>query len=212
MPEPLLYAVAALAAVSLALSVAAVLALRQRRYVRMLLREALALVLLLAAGLLATLGVAVQGYRALTHEEVAARVRTTPLGPKEFRAQLTHADGRQAQYLLAGDEFYIDAHILKWKSVANVFGLHTAYELDRIGGRYRDIEEERRGQRTLHALAQEKPLNLFDLRRRYLWLAPLVDADYGSATFISVAEPAEFEVRVSTTGLLIRRVDAVPTP
>jgi len=35
-------------------------------------------------------------------------------------------------------------------------------------------------------------------------LAPLVDATYGSGTFISVARPAQYEVRVSTSGLLIR--------
>jgi len=35
-------------------------------------------------------------------------------------------------------------------------------------------------------------------------LAPLVDAEYGSATFVAAGRPAQFEVRVSTTGLLIR--------
>jgi hypothetical protein len=35
-------------------------------------------------------------------------------------------------------------------------------------------------------------------------LSLLVDAEYGSATFIEVRSPAVFEVRVSTTGLLVR--------
>jgi hypothetical protein len=34
----------------------------------------------------------------------------------------------------------------------------------------------------------------------------VVDAEYGSATFIAADRPALFEVRVSTTGLLIREV------
>ena len=38
-------------------------------------------------------------------------------------------------------------------------------------------------------------------------MAPLVDAEYGSGTFIDVKESAIFEVRVSTTGLLIRKVE-----
>ena len=38
--------------------------------------------------------------------------------------------------------------------------------------------------------------------------APLVDAEYGSGTFVSVTRPAELEVRVSTTGLLMREVAA----
>jgi hypothetical protein len=40
----------------------------------------------------------------------------------------------------------------------------------------------------------------------------LLDAEYGSASFINSDKPAYFEIRVSTTGLLIRKVgrEAVP--
>ena len=51
-------------------------------------------------------------------------------------------------------------------------------------------------------------MDLFSLRRRYTFLAPLLDAEYGSAAFVPVAEPAELELRVSATGLLIRQTDA----
>ena len=37
--------------------------------------------------------------------------------------------------------------------------------------------------------------------------APLLDAEYGSGTFQSADRPGTFEVRVSTTGLLIRPRD-----
>ncbi|HEY6239551.1 MAG TPA: hypothetical protein VIW78_01800, partial [Burkholderiales bacterium] len=121
---------------------------------------------------------------------------------------LTFPDGRRASYSLAGDEIYVDARILKWYALANLLGLNTAYELDRVGGRYRDIERERTAPRTLYTLAQGKPVDLFDLRRRYAFLAPFFDAEYGSASFVPVSDPAELELRVSTTGLLIR--PAVP--
>jgi hypothetical protein len=52
---------------------------------------------------------------------------------------------------------------------------------------------------------------LFGLRRRYEFLAPLLDAEYGSATFIPVTRPAELELRVSTTGLLIREAKPAPS-
>ena len=42
------------------------------------------------------------------------------------------------------------------------------------------------------------------VRGTHLVLAPLVDAQYGSASFVPVTRPTELEVRVSTTGLLIR--------
>jgi hypothetical protein len=161
--------------------------------------------LLVVSGLLAaSLGLATQGYRALTREEVAAVVVVEPTGHSRFRARFRFPDGAESGFELSGDELYVDAHILKWKPVANLLGLHTAYELDRVSGRYSDLEDERRLPRTVHSLAPERPVDIFGARRRFPLLAHLVDAEYGSATFAVADRPARFEVRVSTTGLLIR--------
>jgi hypothetical protein len=150
------------------------------------------------------LSVATQGYRAFTREEPAAVIETRPTGPQRFEARITTPDGRSATYALAGDELYVDAHILKWKPLANLVGVHTAYELDRVAGRYADLADEQGKPRTVFSLAAEKRVDLFALRRRFAWLDPLVDATYGSATFIAAREPGRFEVLVSTTGLLVR--------
>lgn len=158
-----------------------------------------------AVGAAATvIAIGTRGYQALTHEEVAARIRVKPSGPQRFDAQVRFPDGRTSGYVIAGDELYVDAHILKWKPIANVIGVHTAYELDRIAGRYRSVEQERTGLRTVYPLGEPKALDLFDLRKRAAWLAPLYDAEYGSASFVPVDRPMDLEVRVSTSGLLIR--------
>jgi hypothetical protein len=158
-----------------------------------------------AIGLAATVvSVGMQGYRALTHEEVAARITVKPSGPQRFDAQVRLPDGRTTGYVIAGDELYVDAHILKWKPIANVLGVRTAYELDRIAGRYRSVDQERAALRTVYPLGEARALDLFNLRSRTAWLAPLYDAEYGSASFVPVDRPMDLEVRVSTTGLLIR--------
>jgi hypothetical protein len=158
-----------------------------------------------AIGLAATLiAVGMRGYQALTHEEVAARVLVRPSGPQRFDAQVRFADGRSADYVIAGDELYVDARIIKWKPIANMLGLHTAYELDRIAGRYRSVEQERTALRTVYPLETPPAFDLHALRKRFAWLAPLYDAEYGSASFVPVTRAAELEVRVSPTGLLIR--------
>ncbi len=185
-------------------------ALRHRRPLRFTIDTLAGLLLIVTGLLLATLGVATQGYQALTREVVAARVTVRPTGSQQFDAEFHFPDTRQVRFALAGDHLYVDAHILKWKPLANVFGLHTAYELDRVAGRYASLEQERAGARTIFALAQDKLLNIFHLRQRYALLAPLVDVEYGSATFAPVTRPASFEIRVSTSGLLIREVPASP--
>lgn len=183
--------------------------LRARRYRKSVGRGFFALFWLTAAALFATLSVATQGYRALTREEVVARITTRKLGPQSFeaRVELPGEEGFRT-YALAGDQLYVDARILKWKPIINVFGLHTAYELDRIGGRYLDLEEEKTGERTLHGLGTKKPmdLDLFALRKAHPLLAPLVDAEYGSGTFIAPSDRGRYEIRVSTSGLLVREL------
>ena len=186
--------------------VAGIRALRRRRPLRFTLEVLLGLLLLTSGALLLTLGVATRGYQAFTREVAAARVMVTPTGAHRFTAQFRFPDGRVAQFPLAGDQIYVDAHILKWKPVANFFGLHTAYELDRVAGRYEDLAQEQANPRTVYSLADQTPLNIFRLRQRYVVLAPLLDAEYGSGTFGRVRRPTTFEVRVSTTGLLIREV------
>jgi hypothetical protein len=112
----------------------------------------------------------------------------------------------EAAFEVAGDELYVDAHILKWHPLANLIGLHTGYELDRVAGRYTSLEDERSKPRTVFPLAHPKPVNLFDLAQHYPFLATLVDAEYGSATFLPAQQPAQLELQVSTTGLLLRKV------
>src|SRR2546425_1265322 len=167
----------------------------------------------LAAALFLTLGVlcgaialGIHGYRAFTQEEVAATIKTEPVGPHRFRATVTLPDSSLHMFDLAGDAVYVDAHVLKWRPIGTLLGLQTAYELDRIAGRYQALNDEQTLERTVYSLAAKKPFDAFDLARRYWILRPFVDAEYGSATFIGATAPAgaTYEVRVSTTGLLVR--------
>jgi len=201
---PLVLVAALFVLLGVTLAGTSVTALRRRRPTRFLVRLLAGLLVLAVGALLATVGIATYGYVALTREEVAARIAVEPVGPQRFRAMFRFPDGREANYILAGDEIYVDAHVLKWKPLANLMGMHTAFELDRVAGRYRSIDQERAGPRTVFPLGQQKPFNLFHLRQRYTLLAPLLDAEYGSASFVPVIRSMELELRISTTGLLIR--------
>ncbi|HZE93667.1 MAG TPA: hypothetical protein VEZ49_03090 [Gemmatimonadales bacterium] len=190
----------------------AVAAWRQRRRLSSMV-ELLAAALCLSVGALcATIAVGIRGYNALTQEVVAATIVTEPLAPQRFRATVTLPDSSVRMFDLAGDAIYVDAHILKWRPLASLLGLHTAYELDRIAGRYARLADEQGRERTVYSLATNKPFNTFDLARRYWVLRPFVDAQYGSATFINAtaagglrdARQVTYEIRVSTSGLLVR--------
>jgi hypothetical protein len=202
--SPLFLAGVALGLVGVLIVFSGLLALARWRPLRFTVRALSGALVAMIGLLLVTIAIGIQGYSALTHETLAATVDVRPLGAQRFAATFSFPDGRERTFELAGDELYVDAHILKWKPIANLVGLHTAYELDRVAGRYRALEAERAGPRTVEQLSPERPVDLFALRRRYTALAPLLDAEYGSATFVPVSQPARLELRVSTSGLLMR--------
>lgn len=141
--SPFFVAAVALAVLGLILVFAGIAALFRLRPIRFTLRTLAGLLLVSLGAISGTISIGIQGYQALTHEALAARIKVLPQGPQRFQATLRYPDGREATFQLAGDDIYIDARILKWKPVANMLGLHTAYELDRVAGRYRDIGQER---------------------------------------------------------------------
>src|SRR5437867_11653233 len=212
MPEPLVIVMAVFAVLGVVLLVAALVTLRKRRWLGTGMSLMLAVFLLALAALAATLGIAMQGYRALTREVVAATVVTRPTGPERFLATFTFPEGRREQYEITGNALYMDAHIVKWHPRANILGLHTAYQLDRVAGRYDRLEDEQTKPRRIFALSRPTPVDMFQVARSLAFLRRLgplgrmVDAEYGSATFVAARDPTQLELRVSTSGLLFRPV------
>lgn len=143
-------------------------------------------------------------YSRLSHEQEAARVATRQIGERHFEVNVRASDAPPRQYQLRGDEWQIDARVLKWRPLGNLLGLDTVYRLERLSGRYGDIANERSAPRTVHPLSAEPGLDVWTLARRYRRYVPLIDASYGSAAYVPMAEGAEYLVTVSTSGLVVR--------
>src|SRR6266700_5364211 len=131
---PWMLGAAVLASLGAFLVLAGLIALFSLHPLRFVTRTLLGLLLISLGVLEGTITVGIQGYRSLAREELAARIAVRPTGPQRFTATLRLPDGREASYTLAGDGIYVDARILKWHALANLLGLNTAYELDRVGG------------------------------------------------------------------------------
>ncbi|TDJ18492.1 MAG: hypothetical protein E2O62_03725 [Gammaproteobacteria bacterium] len=89
----------------------------------------------------------------------------------------------------------------------NLAGLDSLYRLERISGRYHDIEEERTGNRTVYSLAENKGLDIWSITKRYPSWLPWIDAYYGTATYLPMSDKAQFKITLSQTGLLARPVN-----
>lgn len=144
-------------------------------------------------------------YARLTHEAPVAQIVFEARGPQRFRATLAQVpSGEMQTFMLAGDEWQLDARMLKWRGWAGLLGLNARYRLERVSGRYRDIEQERRNERTVYALSDNPGLDLWRLSADYPRWLPFVDAMYGSATYLPMADAARFEVSITPSGLIAR--------
>jgi hypothetical protein len=163
------------------------------------------LLLLALAALSFVVSLNLHTYARLTHEQPVAEIVFEARGPQEYRATLAEIPSGEMQlFMLAGDEWQIDARVLKWRGWANLLGFDAQYRLERIGGRYRDIEQERTARRTVYALSENPGLDLWMLSTRYSRWLPFVDATYGSATYMPMADGARYEISITQTGLIAR--------
>jgi len=143
-------------------------------------------------------------YARLTREQQAAHVSTRQLAERRYVVTLQAPREPARHYELRGDEWQIDARVLKWRGFATLIGFDAAYRLERLSGRYADVAAERAGPRTVYSLAPETGLDLWSLVRRHHRYIPLADALYGSAAYVPMAEGAEYDVTVSASGLVVR--------
>lgn len=150
----------------------------------------------------------IYSYKQIMSEEFVCTVSFQKLDEQRYVASLTDAKGDSKQYELRGDQWQIDARIVKWNGMIARWGVKPAYRLDRIGGRYFDLEKETRDARTAHAIvASPMGLDLWlILNKNTRWL-PAVDAIYGSATYLPMKDDASFKVTLSNTGLVARPVN-----
>ncbi len=162
-----------------------------------------ALVILFAAGA-ALVAANLHTYARLTHEQEAARVSMRQLGERHYTLTLQAKDAADRHFELRGDEWQIDARVLKWRTIGNLLGFDTVYRLERLSGRYGDIPAERSAPRTVYALAADPGFDFWSLLKKHHQYVPLADAFYGSAAYVPMAEGAEYAVTVSTSGLVVR--------
>lgn len=161
---------------------------------------------LLALGVaLAAAGLNLHTYQRLTAEAPVATLAVSRTGAERYHVLLDPANGGIARnYELAGDEWQLDARILRWRGPAALLGFDTRYRLERLAGRYRDADTASRRLPTVYDLAPDRGLDLWGLASRHGRWLPLVDARYGSATYLPLAEGARYTITIGRDGLIAR--------
>jgi hypothetical protein len=161
--------------------------------------------LLAIAGAFFLISLNLHTYARLTFERPVAQIVFEARAPQRYSATLMEMpEGQMQVFMLAGDEWQLDARVLKWKGWANLLGLDAQYRLERVSGRYRDLEQERHDERTVYGLAENPGVDLWEMSTRYPRWLPFVDAVYGSATYMPMADGARYEISITQSGLIAR--------
>ena len=146
----------------------------------------------------------IYSYGQLTAEQTVGLIEFRENAPGEYAARLMIEGESDRLLTLNGDEWQIDARVVSWKPPVSMLGLEPIYQLERLSGRYSDVQREVSEPRTVHALAEVGALDIWNIARRFPILMPGVDAYYGTATYVPMADGARFEVNLSRDALIAR--------
>ncbi len=147
------------------------------------------------------------GYGRLVDEQVVSQIEFSQSAQGEYVARLMIDGEADRFFALRGNEWQMDARVVNWKPPATLLGLDPIYQLERLSGRYSSVNDERSEQRTVYALSDDVALDVWTVARRFPRLMPGVDAYYGTATYVPMADGARFEVTMTRTALIARPVN-----
>jgi len=178
---------------------------RARRRGRALHRALWSLIFLLVAALGGLMGTAVIGYHRLTEEVPVATLTARQLAPQNFAVRVDFPDGSHQNGELKGDEWQLDARVIKWTPKAVELGAQPLYRVDRLSGRYRNATQAQTTLPSVIELGGETPVDLWQLKQKFPQWLPWIDADYGSAAYLPLVDGANYRATLSPLGGLIAR-------
>lgn len=174
-----------------------------------LVRAILPLVLLVFSITLIFGGFDIMSYRQLLKESAVATVHFEKTSPQTYTATLITDDYQKSYFQLKGDQWQIDARIIRWHPNLIRMGFETIYRMDRISGRYNSFQQELHGERTVYPIRENSyGIDIWRYLRDLPWVHQWIDATYGSATYVPMGDGAVYEIRMGYSGLSVHPANA----
>ena len=153
----------------------------------------------------------------LTREHAIATIEFRTIGKHHYRASFTKPHAPPMEFEMRGDQWQIDARVMKWNGLGAKMGLKPIYQFERLSGRYQDVQLEKNSQRSVYALSdtsentedihkknKTRSSSIWDYLIEYQEYIPWLDSQYGSATYMPMENGAIFTINLSQNGLIAR--------
>ena len=166
-------------------------------------RRVIGLLLVMVAIGFGGMGVLLRDWNWLLDDVPAATISLTQDGTQRYTAVLEVESEPPRTFPLAGDEWQLDARVIRWTLPAQIGGVPPMYRFERLSGRYGDPKQELSGERTVHDLRGE--YDFWEFRQKWLANLPIVDARWGSAAYLPMIDGATYIVYVNPRGGLVAK-------
>lgn len=167
------------------------------------LRRLIGLLLVMVAISFGGMGVLLRDWNWLLEDVPAATIALSQDGTQRYTAVLEVKGEPPRTFALAGDEWQLDARVIRWTLPAQIGGLRPMYRFERLSGRYGDPKDELSLERSVHDLRGE--YDFWEFRQRWLADLPIVDARWGSAAYLPMLDGATYVVYVNPRGGLVAK-------
>lgn len=156
-----------------------------------------------AAGIISVVGLNLQTYKRLTFERPVAVLSFVTTGVSEqYSVNMTYPGGEQSVLLLNGDEWILNARVVKFKAFSNLLGYNSVYRLERLDGRFQDVG--RASEFNSHSLSVNPGIDVVSMAIDNGGRFGVEDARYGSAVYNPMQDGLSFIVCMTQTGLIAR--------
>lgn len=147
--------------------------------------------------------VIIHGYRSLTLDKPIMTMSFEKVegNSNQHKVKFLYPSNlRETEFIIHGDQWRVDAKFLKMKSIFSALGLSPRYALERIEGRYSDINL----QNKLPSIAYELDGGDISDGTLFNW-SPFIDSEYGSSTYLEIETGYDFIVFKTNTGIISRK-------
>ncbi len=150
-------------------------------------------------------------YEQLLAEKSLATLSFQKIEEQHYELTLMYVEeGIEESYDLRGDQWQVDARVIRWLGMFSAMGAKPAYRLDRLSGRYYSLEDERRKERTVHQLKySDYGLDTWAWLQAHRGWVSWVDAVYGSATYLPMGDGALYQLSLTHNGLTAKPLNKV---
>lgn len=168
-------------------------------------RRLIGLLLVALALVSALLAASLVAFFTLTSEAPVASIAISKRGTQQYLLSFSDTHGNRHDYDVRGDQWQIDARVVRWKLPALLAGVPPLYRLERISGRYTDAAQEQSAPRTVYAIASDALPDLAKIKHLYPRWMPFVDVEFGSAAYMPLMDGAQYVVFMDPRGALFVR-------